>query len=211
MCYSQLKERLESKYGVNYNIVLSKCKIVNKTVDNSNNSYCICGKNIIYLYHCVYNDEEFILGSICILKVIENEKDNLDIKKFKKELFNKCYGCKKYKISKEKEYKNDICYNVCSSCRIGYNNYECRKCKTVVDYKKGDRKCKRCIINKEKEKGLFKCIKCNTKMKKNNNKYDTCFNCFIKDKIKCLNCKKKYISKNKFHCYDCYMKLIKNC
>jgi len=208
MCYTKLKSGLIDLFCCGYYDILNNC-VFTSVIDSGNlENNCVCGKQIRYLYYVTYNNKEFILGSSCIQNIINKERENLDIKKFQKQLYNKCIGCKKFKIDKNKEVKNNICLKVCSSCRIGYNKYYCRKCKKYYTFD-NNKKCLGCVARKERKKGIYKCIDCKCKMKNDN--YDKCFNCHIKNKIKCITCHKRYISRDKFNCYDCYKKLISIC
>lgn len=198
MCYNKLKEGLINFYNEkDYKFILNNC-IYKYNYYNEDGDYCICGKNINNIYILEYNNKDFLLGSICINNIIDNEKGDFEnVVMFKKILKKKCLGCKKIKIDRNKECKNEICKYVCKKCRIDYENYKCKKCKTIIKFDKKKKKCAKC-------KG--KCLDCNIKL--NNNKYDKCFKCNIKNKRKCVKCNTKYVNKKYALCYPCFNKTI---
>lgn len=187
-------------------LVLCETKLLGFTIDHSRNGECICGeKHLKFLFHCIYEETKFILGSTCVesldkLKYLNNILEFTDEQKevihkllslyqqFQKLTKKVCIrpNCSNEINIKSKCNKKKVFQTFCGYCIISADNsskpsyVKCFDCNEPVKFSFKNPRCSDC---EKKHQGFRRCLNCSCFFKPKKNNYKNCFDCFeIKNK-----------------------------
>lgn len=169
------------------NDIVYEHDIYEKNINEKKNCFvCLCGKthlkNLHLFSHSKLEENQFVIGSSCIIQVskLQNAyKDNISLcqklQDFVNDLttaerlnaYKSCYKCGERCIRKDTNYKLEHMHNYCRSCLLGKSNnfIKCSDCDDKVilasqplphDKNKFKEICGKCWHYQNKNKGWYK-------------------------------------------------------